>query len=135
MEIEKALRFVADHPRAVLATYRADGRIQMSPIVIAVEGGDLLVSTREAAKKIANVRREPRVSVCVFTDRFFGDWVQVDGRATVVPLPGAMEQLVSYYRAITGEHPDWGDYRAAMEREHRVIMRITPERAGPDTAG
>lgn len=135
MEIEQALRFAAEHPRAVMATSRADGRVQMSPIVVAVRDGELWVSTRETAKKTANVRRDPHVSVCMLTDRFFGDWVQVDGHATVVSLPDAMEMLVDYYRSISGEHPDWDDYRAAMRRDRRVIVRITPERAGPDTSG
>jgi hypothetical protein len=75
------------------------------------------------------------VSVCITRDEFFGDWVQVDGDAEIVSLPDAMEMLVEYYRAAAGEHPDWDDYRAAMERDRRVIIRITPTRAGPDRSG
>jgi hypothetical protein len=75
------------------------------------------------------------VAICVFTDRFYGDWVQIEGTADIVSLPEAMEPLVDYYRRLAGEHPDWDDYRAAMERERRVIVRIEPTRAGPDISG
>jgi hypothetical protein len=73
--------------------------------------------------------------VCVFVDGFYGPWVQVDGTAEVVSLPQAMELLVDYYRRVAGEHADWDDYRRAMEREKRVLIRITMESAGPDRQG
>ncbi len=97
--------------------------------------GRALISSREAAVKTRNLRRDNRASLCVFSDSFFGDWVQVDGTAEVVSLPAAMELLVGYYRTIAGEHPDWADYRAAMERDKRVIIRVTITRAGPDVSG
>ena len=71
----------------------------------------------------------------MFTDGFYGDWVQVDGAVEIVPLPEAMAGLTAYYRQIAGEHPDWDEYRTAMERERRVLLRLTVERAGPDVAG
>lgn len=135
-DVRDALAFVRDNHRAVLATRRADGRPQLSPIVCTVDADDqVVVSTRETAIKTKNVRRDPRVSVCVFTESFFGAWVQLDGTAEVVSLPDAMDELVAYYRSITGEHPDWDEYRNAMERERRVLLRITVEAAGPDTSG
>src|SRR5689334_5653979 len=119
-----------------MLTHRSDGRPQMSPIVCNVDGeGRVVVSTRETALKAKNLRRDPRVSLCVVNDGFYGDWVQVDGTAEIVSLPEAMEPLVDYYRSISGEHPDWDEYRNAMERERRVIVRITVERAGPDRSG
>ena len=95
----------------------------------------MVVSTRETAVKTLNLRRDPRVSLCVLSEGFFGDWIQIDGHATVVSLPEAMDPLVDYYRTVSGEHPDWDDYRAAMVRDRRVIVRIELERAGPDRAG
>jgi hypothetical protein len=68
-------------------------------------------------------------------DEFYGPWVQIDGTAEVVSLPAAMEPLVDYYRCIAGEHPDWNDYRRAMERERRVLLRISIDSAGPDRKG
>lgn len=85
--------------------------------------------------KTRNVMREPRVTFCVFTDAFFGEWMQVDGEAEIVRLPEAMEPLIDYYRKISGEHPDWDDYRAAMERDRRVVIRATITRTGPDIHG
>jgi PPOX class probable F420-dependent enzyme len=93
------------------------------------------VSTRETAVKVKNLRRDPRASLCVLNDRFFGEWIQVDGTAEIVSLPEAMELLVEYYRTLAGEHPDWDEYRASMERERRVLVRIQIDRAGPDRSG
>jgi PPOX class probable F420-dependent enzyme len=136
MDVGRALDFIRAHHRAVMLTYRRDGSAAMSPIVCNVDAdGYVVVSTRETAMKAHHLRRDPRVSLCVLPDGFFGDWVQVDGRAEVLSLPDAMEHLVDYYRSTSGEHPDWDDYRAAMVRERRVIVRITPERAGPDRTG
>ncbi|MFM8302910.1 MAG: PPOX class F420-dependent oxidoreductase [Actinomycetota bacterium] len=132
MDLDHARDYLRDNHHAVMATTRHDGRPQLSPVVCAVDDdGLVVVSTREAAYKTRNVRRDPRVSLCVFPDGFFGEWVQVDGTATVVPLPDALDGLVDYYRRVAGEHPDWDDYRNAMEREHRVLVRIAIERAGP----
>lgn len=136
MDLPAALDFLRTNHRAVLATIRGDGRTALSPVLVTVDAADrVVVSTREAARKVAHVRRDPRVSACVFTDRFFGDWVQVEGTAEVVSLPAAMDGLVDYYRRVAGEHPDWDDYRAAMAREQRVLLRITVHRVGPSVRG
>ncbi|HCU92510.1 MAG TPA: PPOX class F420-dependent oxidoreductase [Actinobacteria bacterium] len=136
MDLDLARGFLRAHHRAVLATSRKDGRPQLSPILCAVdEKGRVLISTRQTAIKTRNLRRDPRASLCALTDGFFGEWVQAEGDAEIISLPDAMELLVEYYRLIAGEHPDWDDYRAAMEREQRVILRVTLTRAGPDTSG
>jgi len=97
--------------------------------------GLVAISSRETAIKVKNLRRDPRASLCAFNDGFFGDWVQLDGTAEILSLPDAMEPLVEYYRSLSGEHPDWDDYRAAMERDQRLLIRIRVERAGPNVAG
>ena len=136
MDIEQAQEFLRTHHRAVLVTRRSSGDPQLSPVAVGVDGeGRAVVSTRETAMKTANMRRDPRVSLCVISDEFYGDWIQVDGTAEVVSLPEAMDALVDYYRGVAGEHPDWDEYRAAMERERRVIVRVQIERAGPDRSG
>ena len=136
MDIGRAADFLRAHHRAVLATSRSDGMPQLSPVTCAVDDeGRALISTRETAVKTKNLRHRPRASLCVFTDTFFGEWVQVEGNAEVISLPGAMDLLVDYYRRVSGEHPDWDDYRAAMIRDRRVIVRITVTRAGPDVSG
>jgi PPOX class probable F420-dependent enzyme len=136
MDTARALDFIREQPDAVMLTYRRDGSPQMSPITCAVDAdGYVVVSTRETAMKAKNLRRDPRVSLCVVSRGFYGDWIQVDGRAEVVSLPEAMEPLVEYYRTLRGDHPDWEEYRAAMVTDQRCIVRITPERAGPDRSG
>jgi PPOX class probable F420-dependent enzyme len=136
VEIGRATGFLASNPRAVLATIRADGRPQLSPVVAAVDDdGLVLISTRETAVKAKNLARDPRASLCVLNDRFFGEWVQAEGNAELIHLPDALPILEDYYRRISGEHPDWDDYRAAMQREKRLIIRITIDRAGPDVSG
>ncbi|HEV2310073.1 MAG TPA: PPOX class F420-dependent oxidoreductase [Acidimicrobiia bacterium] len=136
MDVEEARELIRANHHAVLATRRADGRPQLSPVAAAVDdAGRVVISTRETAMKTHNLRRDPQASLCVLNDAFYGAWAQVDGRATVVSLPEAMELLVDYYRRIAGEHPDWDDYRAAMQRERRVLVRIDIEHAGPKRSG
>lgn len=136
MELEQARDFLRRNHRAVMATRHPSGRIQLSPIGVGVdEGGRAIVSTRETARKARNLARDPWTSLCVMNDGFYGEWVQVDGEAELVHLPEAMELLVDHYRRLSGEHPDWDDYRAAMRREQRVLVRISLTRAGPDTHG
>lgn len=136
MDKTKARDFVARNHRAVMVTSGPQGRTQTSPITVGVdEAGHVVVSSRETAYKVKNLERDPSVTLCVLNDGFFGEWIQIDGRAEIVRLPEAMEGLVDYYRRISGEHPDWDDYRAAMERDKRVLLRIDIERAGPDRTG
>jgi PPOX class probable F420-dependent enzyme len=136
MDLEAAREFIRNNHRAVMMTRRANSDPQLSPVVCAVAAdGRVAVSTRETALKVKNLRRDPRTSLCVLNEGFFGDWVQVDGTAEVVSLPDAMELLVEYYRSLAGEHPDWDEYRAAMERERRVLVRVELDRAGPDRRG
>jgi PPOX class probable F420-dependent enzyme len=135
MDPDAALAFIASNHRAVLATSRADGNPQLSLVAAGVLDDTVVVSTRETAIKTKNLRRRPRASLIVFTENFYGNSVQVEGPVEVVSLPEAMEGLVAYYRQISGEHPDWDEYRSAMEHEQRVLLRITVERAGPDRAG
>jgi PPOX class probable F420-dependent enzyme len=136
VDIEQAREFLRVQHRAVLATYNRDGSVQMSPVTCGVDGeGRVQVSTRETAVKTANLRRDPRATLCVITPEFFGRWLLVQGQAEVVALPEALELLVDYYRRISGEHPDWDDYRAAMVRDRRVLVRISITRAGPDFHG
>ena len=136
MDLDQARAFLRGNHRAVLATARADGRPQLSPVTCAVDpAGRVVISTRETAIKVRNLRRDPLASVCVFTDRFFGEWVQVEGKAEIISLPGAMDLLVEYYQLVAGEHSDWDDYRAAMVRDRRCVIRIAIARAGPDISG
>src|SRR5579864_4564626 len=136
MPHETALEFLRSNKRAVLATYRRDGQAQLSPVLAAVDDESrVVISTREGAVKTRNLRRNPRASVCALGDRFFGEWHSLEGNAEIVSLPEAMEPLVDYYRKVSGEHPDWQDYRDAMARERRVLLRITVDRSGPTTQG
>jgi PPOX class probable F420-dependent enzyme len=136
VDVESALAFIREHHRAVLATTRADGTTQMSPVMASVDAeGRVVVSTRETAYKVHHLRALPYASLCVFTDAFFGEWVQVEGPVDVVSLPDAMASLVDYYRSIRGEHPDWAEYRTAMETDRRVILRMSVQRAGPTVHG
>lgn len=136
MDIEQARDFVRRNHRAVLTTYHPDGRAQLSPVTVGVdEDGYIVISTRETAVKTRNLARDPRVVLCGLTEAFYGEWILIEGRADIVRLPEAMQHLVDYYRSVSGEHPDWDDYRAAMVRDQRVLVRVTVTRAGPDRHG
>ncbi len=137
MDLDEARAVIREQHHAVLATMRRDGTPQMSPVGVGVDGaGRVVISSRETAYKVRNLRRDPRAWVCVLPDGFFGGrWIQVEGDVEIVSLPEAMEPLIDYYRRLAGEHPDWDDYRAAMARDRRVIIAVTPERVGPDRQG
>jgi PPOX class probable F420-dependent enzyme len=130
------LEFLRTRHQAVLLTRRRDGGAQLSPVTCGVDGeGRIVVSTYPQRAKVANARRNPEVSLCVLSPEWDGAWVQVDGRAEVLDLPDALEPLVDYYRSISGEHPDWNDYRAAMTRQGKALLRITVTGWGPIATG
>jgi PPOX class probable F420-dependent enzyme len=128
--------FLRPRHRVVLMTTRSDGRPQSSPVSCGVDAeGRLVVSTYPERAKVANIRRDPRVSACVLSDDWDGPWVQVDGTAEVLDLPEALEPLVDYFRSISGEHPDWDEYRAAMTKQGKSLIRVTISSWGPIATG
>ncbi|MGM1063731.1 PPOX class F420-dependent oxidoreductase [Saccharothrix sp. Mg75] len=133
---DELLEFLRPRHRALLITARGDGGPQTSPVTCGVDGaGRVVVSTYPGRAKVRNARRDPRVSLCVLSDDWDGPWVQVDGTAEVLDLPEALEPLVDYYRCISGEHPDWDEYREAMRRQGKSLIRVTVERWGPVATG
>ena len=130
------LDFLRPRHHALLLTRRREGGVQLSPVTCGVDAeGRIVVSTYPQRAKVTNARRDPAVSLCVLSDDWDGPWVQVDGEAEVLDLPDALEPLVDYYRAISGEHPDWDEYRDAMRTQNKSLIRITVERWGPVATG
>jgi PPOX class probable F420-dependent enzyme len=128
--------FIRTRHRVIVITTRADGRPQASPVTAGLDAeGRIVIATYPERAKAANARRTPTASVLVLSDEFNGPWVQVDGTAEVLHLPEALEPLVDYYRAVAGEHPDWDEYREAMARQGKALLRITPEQWGPIATG
>lgn len=133
---ESLLEFLRPRHRAVLLTRRREGGVQLSPVTFGVDAeGRVVVSTYPQRAKVTNARRDPAVSLCVLSDEWDGPWVQLDGQAEVLELPEALEPLVEYYRSISGEHPDWAEYRAAMERQGKALVRVTVTAWGPVATG
>ncbi len=137
MDFDTAREVIRAQHRGVFATMRPDGTPALTPITVNVDdAGYVVISSRETAYKVRNLRRNPNAYLCVFPDSFFGGtWVQVDGTVEIISMPDALELLVDYYRSTAGEHPDWAEYRAAMVRDQRVLLRMTITRAGPDAMG
>ncbi|MGX5656161.1 PPOX class F420-dependent oxidoreductase [Geodermatophilus nigrescens] len=130
------LEFLRPRHHAVLLTRRREGGVQMSPVTCGVDAeGRVVVSTYPQRAKARNARRDPAVSLCVLSDDFDGPWVQLDGTAEVLDLPDALEPLVEYFRSISGEHPDWDEYRAAMTRQGKSLLRVTIDSWGPVATG
>lgn len=136
VELAGLLDFVRPRHRALLITRRADGSPQASPLTCGVDdSGRIVVSTYPERAKTRNARRDPRVSVLVLSDDWNGPWVQVDGDAEVIDAPDSVEPLVEYFRNISGEHPDWDEYRAAMIKQGKSLIRVTPRHWGPIATG
>ena len=133
---DELLDFVRPRHRFLLATTRRDGRPQLSPVSGGVDDeGRLVISSYPGRAKAVNAERNTYVSVCVLSDDWNGPWVQVDGDAEVLHMPEAEDALVDYFRCISGEHPDWDDYRAAMRLQNKSLIRVTPTRWGPIATG
>ncbi|MET8474002.1 PPOX class F420-dependent oxidoreductase [Streptomyces sp. NPDC006422] len=133
---DELLDFVRPRHRALLITARADGSPQASPLTCGVDGdGRIVVSTYPERAKTRNAKRNPRVSLVVLSDEWNGPWVQIDGSAEVIDSPDSVEPLVEYFRCISGEHPDWDEYREAMVKQGKSIIRVTPEKWGPVATG
>ena len=133
---EELLDFVRPRHRMILVTTRSDGRPQLSPVSGGVdEQGRIVISTYPDRAKATNIRRTPKASVLVLSDDWNDAWVQVDGDAEVLDLPEALEPLVDYYRCISGEHPDWAEYREAMQRQGKSLVRVSPSSWGPIATG
>lgn len=136
VSLDELLDFVRPRHRALLLTRRADGSPQASPLTCGVDdSGRIVVSTYPERAKTRNAKRDPRVSIVVVSDEWNDPWVQIDGTAEVIDPPESVEPLVEYYRNIAGEHPDWDEYRAAMLKQGKSIIRVTPERWGPVATG
>jgi PPOX class probable F420-dependent enzyme len=136
VDLPGLLEFLRPRHRMVLTTFRSDGSLQSSPVTGGVDDqGRIVISSYPTRAKSANLRRDPRASVTVLSDEFNGAYVQVDGDSEVIDLPDAVEPLVDYYRSISGEHPDWDEYRQAMVEQGKCLIRITPARWGPVATG
>ena len=136
VDLDGLLEFVRPRHQMVLITRRSDGGPQASPVTGGVDdSGRIVVSTYRDRAKTVNARRRPAVSVLVLSDDFGGAWVQLDGECEVLDVPESVEPLVEYFRNISGEHPDWDEYRQAMVDQDKSILRITPTRWGPVATG
>lgn len=128
--------FLRDRHRGLLITTRDDGGLQVSPVTCGVDGaGRVVIATYPDRAKAANLRKRPAATMCVLSDDWNGAWVQFDGTAEVIDMPDALDPLVDYFRCVAGEHPDWADYRAAMHRQNKSVIRITITHWGPIATG
>ena len=136
-DIGRAREFLKSNHRGVLATRRKNGELQMSPVTVGLDSaGRAIISSRESAYKVNNLRRDPHAAVCTFTDHFHGaGWVQVNGAAKIISLPHALETLVYLQRQVYGEHKSWPEFHERMGREKRVIISISIESVGPTVRG
>lgn len=133
---DKLLDFIRSRHNGILSTARQDGRPQMSPVAMGVDPeGRIVIATYPERAKARNLRRESQASVCVLSEEFDGPWIRVDGQAEVLDLPEALEPFVEYFRSISGEHPDWNEYREAMQRQGKCLIRITIDEWGPIATG
>lgn len=131
----RLMSFVAENRWGVLATIKRDGRPQLSNVGYAydADAGLFRISVTDGRAKTRNLRRDPRVTLHVASKDFW-TWVAVEGTAELTPVAAdprdaTVEELVTYYRGVDGEHPDWDDYRAAMVRDQRLVVRFRPEHA------
>ncbi|MCU1601470.1 MAG: putative Pyridoxamine 5-phosphate oxidase [Frankiales bacterium] len=133
---DQLLAFLRPRHHVLLMTHRQDGSPQLSPVSAGVDDeGRVVIATYPQRAKTANARRDNRVSLCFLSDEWDDAWVQVNGTAEVLDVPEAVEPLVDYFRSIAGEHPDWDEYREAMVRQGKSLLRVTIDSWGPIATG
>lgn len=136
VSLDELLAFVRPRHHLVLITQRLDGSPQASPVTGGIDdSGRIVISSYPQRAKTKNARRRPRVSVLVLSDEWDDAWVQVDGDAEVLNAVDDVEPFVEYFRNIAGEHSDWDEYRAAMVRQNKSLIRVTPTHWGPVATG
>src|ERR1700749_4466201 len=134
---DELLEFIRPRHHAIVITTRADGGPQASPVTCGVdEQGRIVIAPYPERAKTRNPRGDPELVSVLFLPAASGaPWVQVDGTAEVLDVPAAVDALVDYYRSISGEHPDWAEYREAMGKQGKSLPRVTPVRWGPIATG
>jgi len=137
MQVERAREFLKNHHWGILATRRKNGHLQMSPVTVGLDSeGRAVISSRETAYKVNNLRRDPRAALCAITTTFHGEgWVQINGTAEILSLPYALDTLIDLQRQVYGEHKNWPEFHERMVREKRVVIRIEIESVGPRVRG
>ncbi|MGX7679819.1 PPOX class F420-dependent oxidoreductase [Jatrophihabitans sp. DSM 45814] len=136
VDLPGLLDFIRPRHNMILIATKRSGQPQASPVTAGVDSdGRIVISTYPERAKAQNLRREPRCSVLVLSDRFGDPWTQIEGTAEVIDLPDSVEPLVDYFRSISGEHPDWTEYREAMVTQGKSLIRITPRTWGPIATG
>jgi PPOX class probable F420-dependent enzyme len=137
IEIDHAKQFLTKNHWGILTTRRKNGQLQMSPVTVGLDSeGRAVISSRETAYKVNNLRRDPRAALCAITSSFHGEgWVQVNGSANIISLPDALDTLMYLHRQAYGEHKSWPEFHERMVREKRVIIRIDIESVGPKVRG
>ena len=137
MDIDRTKQFLTRHHWGILATRRKNGDLQMSPVTVGLDSeGRAVISSRETAYKVKNLRRDPRAALCAITPSFHGEgWVQINGEAKILSLPQALDTLVDLHRQVYGEHKSWTEFHERMIREKRVIIQISIESVGPKVRG
>jgi PPOX class probable F420-dependent enzyme len=135
MEISDAQTFLRDNHHGVLVARKKDGSLQMtlvSPVIDA--DGKVIITARDSTYKVKNIKRDPRISLLVYGDKFNGsNYIQIDGKAEVIEHPGAMDIVLDWHRQIRGLPDNWADIRKKTLSEGRIAIRVTIERAGPQS--
>ena len=136
IERDELLNFIRPRHKGILSTQRQDKRPQMSLVTMGVSSsGKILISSYPERVKVSNARRNSEASICVRGEEFNSEWVQVDGNIEVLDLPAALDGLCEYFKGISGEHPDWGEYRSAMVKQGKVLLELSVERWSPISKG
>ncbi|WP_186627759.1 PPOX class F420-dependent oxidoreductase [Rhodococcus sp. BP22] len=130
------LDFVAPRHHLTLITGKRDGGVQVSPVTAGLDSeGRIVIATYPERAKVHNIRRNPSVTALIHSDEWNDAYVQIDGTAEIIDLPDSVEPLVEYFRSVAGEHSDWDEYREAMRKQGKSLIRITIESWGPIAEG
>ncbi len=137
MEIADAQKFLRDNHHGVLVTRKKDSSLQMTLVSPVIDDeGKVIITSRESTYKVKNIKRNPQISLLVYGDQFNGsNYIQIDGRAEIIPLPQAMDIVLDWHRQIRGVPANWDEIREKTKTERRIAMRVTIERVGPQNKG